>query len=172
MSEVVTQPPSHSYATSTSSDDKAVKVELELPPKQGNSSLARWLHHVAFTYYRKTFTVIFVANLVAFIVIITTNNGHPLAPNVGSAASVNLMIALLFRQENFVNLCYEIALACPHRAPVWLRRRLAKVFHYGGTARTDNYVNKLLHPKKEIRKHDRAHLATKLAARPRSQATR
>ncbi|KAK7053972.1 Nonribosomal peptide synthetase 12 [Favolaschia claudopus] len=132
MSEVVTQPPSHSYATSTSSDDKAVKVELELPPKQGNSSLARWLHHVAFTYYRKTFTAIFVANLVAFIVIITTNDGHPLAPNVGSAASVNLMIALLFRQENFVNLCYEIALACPHRAPVWLRRRLAKVFHYGG----------------------------------------
>lgn len=59
-------------------------------------------------------------------------DGHPLAPNVGSAASVNLMVALLFRQENFVNLAYEIAVSCPHSAPLWLRRRLAKVFHYGG----------------------------------------
>ncbi|KAJ7789307.1 hypothetical protein B0H14DRAFT_3503122 [Mycena olivaceomarginata] len=42
------------------------------------------------------------------------------------------MVALLFRQENFVNLAYEIAVACPHSAPLWPRRRLTKVFHYGG----------------------------------------
>lgn len=42
------------------------------------------------------------------------------------------MVALLFRQENFVNLVYEIAVHMPHSLPLWLRRRLAKVFHYGG----------------------------------------
>ena len=42
------------------------------------------------------------------------------------------MVALLFRQENFVNLVYEIAILCPHSAPVWIRSKLAKVFHYGG----------------------------------------
>lgn len=42
------------------------------------------------------------------------------------------MVAILFRQENFVNLCYEIAVSVPHSLPVWIRRRLAKVFHYGG----------------------------------------
>ncbi|KAJ7117428.1 hypothetical protein C8R44DRAFT_854321 [Mycena epipterygia] len=132
---------SNSSGTSHSGDvEKAPAQEiikfdpaaLELPVKLGQSSLTRWLHHIAFTYYRKTFTFIFVANLIAFIVILVQKDGHPLAPNVGTAASVNLMVALLFRQENVVNLAYEIAISCPHSAPLWLRRRLAKVFHYGG----------------------------------------
>jgi hypothetical protein len=42
------------------------------------------------------------------------------------------MVAILFRQENFVNICYEIAVSVPHSLPVSIRRRLAKVFHYGG----------------------------------------
>ncbi|KAJ7265414.1 hypothetical protein B0H12DRAFT_1100665 [Mycena haematopus] len=130
-------PPSDSEATSLHSQDveKSAKfnpAELELPAKLGQSSFTRWLHHIAFSYYRKTFTLIFFANLIAFIVFVVRKDGHPLAPNVGSAASANLMVTLLFRQENFVNLAYEIAVACPHSAPLWLRRRLAKVFHYGG----------------------------------------
>ncbi|KAJ7893470.1 hypothetical protein B0H14DRAFT_3125866 [Mycena olivaceomarginata] len=101
-------PPSDSTATSTHSGDieknaviKFNPAELELPEKLGRSSFFRWLHYIAFSYYRKTFTLIFVANLTAFIVFVVTQDGHPLAPNVGSAASVNLMVALLFRQENF-----------------------------------------------------------------------
>ncbi|KAJ7094399.1 hypothetical protein C8R44DRAFT_749581 [Mycena epipterygia] len=135
-------PRSNSSTTSTHSGDaekaaateleKFDPAELELPAKLGQSSFTRWLHHIAFSYYRKTFTLIFTANLIAFIVIVVQKEGHPLAPNVGSAASVNLMVTLLFRQENFVNLAYEIAVACPHSAPLWLRRRLARVFHYGG----------------------------------------
>ena len=42
------------------------------------------------------------------------------------------MVAILFRQENFVNLCYEIAVSVPHSLPLSIRRRLSKVFHYGG----------------------------------------
>ncbi|KAF8205871.1 hypothetical protein K438DRAFT_1756616 [Mycena galopus ATCC 62051] len=106
--------------------------EVKLPVKLGRSKLSRWVHHVAFTYYRRTFTVIFAANLTAFMVLLVRSTGHPLAPSVGSAASANLMVTLLFRQENFVNLAYEIAISCPHTAPLWLRSRLAKVFHYGG----------------------------------------
>ena len=41
-------------------------------------------------------------------------------------------MALLFRQENFVNLVYEIFTCVPHSFPLAIRRRLAKVFHYGG----------------------------------------
>ncbi|KAJ6515286.1 hypothetical protein C8R45DRAFT_919358 [Mycena sanguinolenta] len=133
---------SDSVATSVHSQDvekspvkETIKVnpaELKLPEKLGYSRFTRWLQYIAFSYYRKTFTLIFVANLVAFIIFVVQKDGHPLAPNVGSAASANLMVTLLFRQENFVNLAYEIAVACPHSAPLWLRRRLAKVFHYGG----------------------------------------
>ena len=42
------------------------------------------------------------------------------------------MVAILFRQEDFVNICYEIAVTVPHSVPISIRRCLAKVFHYGG----------------------------------------
>ncbi|KAG7085905.1 hypothetical protein E1B28_003439 [Marasmius oreades] len=115
-------------------EEKGSETELPvvLPQKNGHSSLTRWLKLIFFSYYRKTFSIIFLANLIAFITFVVRNNGTPKTPDVGSAASANLMVALLFRQENFVNLVYEIAVACPHSAPLWLRRRLAKVFHYGG----------------------------------------
>ena len=51
---------------------------------------------------------------------------------VGTATSANILVALLFRQENFVNLVYEIFTCAPHCLPLAVRRRLAKVFHYGG----------------------------------------
>ena len=41
-------------------------------------------------------------------------------------------MALLFRQENFINLLYSIFASVPHCAPFWIRRRCAKFFHYGG----------------------------------------
>ncbi|KAK7050042.1 hypothetical protein VNI00_005474 [Paramarasmius palmivorus] len=109
-----------------------IPQEEVLPPKDGHSSLTRWLHLIFFSYYRKTFTIIFFANLITFVIFVARNRGTPKASDVGSAASANLMVTLLFRQENFVNLVYEIAVCCPHSAPLWLRRRLAKVFHYGG----------------------------------------
>ena len=67
-----------------------------------------------------------------FVVFIAEAKGTPIASDIASASSANLMVAILFRQENFVNLCYEIAVSVPHSLPVSIRRRLAKVFHYGG----------------------------------------
>ena len=63
---------------------------------------------------------------------ISTSDGYPAASSVADAASANLMVALLFRQENFVNLVYEIFTCVPHSMPLFVRRKLAKVFHYGG----------------------------------------
>jgi hypothetical protein len=70
--------------------------------------------------------------LITFIVLIARARGTPSASSVGSAASANLMVCVLFRQENFVNLVYEICVCVPHSLPLFIRRRLAKVFHYGG----------------------------------------
>ena len=60
------------------------------------------------------------------------NRGAPHLNDVANASSANIMATILFRQENFVNLCYEIACSAPHTLPLSIRRRLAKVFHYGG----------------------------------------
>lgn len=41
-------------------------------------------------------------------------------------------ICILFRQENVVNLVYEIFVRIPHSLPLSIRANAAKVFHYGG----------------------------------------
>ena len=82
--------------------------------------------------YRRIFTVIFFANLAVLIAFIVRARGTPSVPDIANAASANLMVTLLFRQENFVNLLYEIATCVPLSTPFFIRRRLALVFHYGG----------------------------------------
>ena len=66
------------------------------------------------------------------MIFIAKAKGTPIASDIASASSANLMVSILFRQEDFVNLCYEIAVSVPHYVPISIRRRLAKVFHYGG----------------------------------------
>ena len=60
------------------------------------------------------------------------SKGNPHLPDVGNATSANLMVSILFRQENFINLIYEIFTCAPKSFPLGIRRKLAKVFHYGG----------------------------------------
>ncbi|PQE31891.1 hypothetical protein CJF32_00008831 [Rutstroemia sp. NJR-2017a WRK4] len=126
-----------SLASGKSSQDLEVqKYELKidpeaLPTKKGNK-LTRYLEYNFVTGYRRIFGVIFFSNLAVLIALIVQNKGTPKAEQVGTAASCNLMVTLLFRQENFVNLLYEIAVCVPHATPLFIRRRLALVFHYGG----------------------------------------
>ncbi|KAF8193677.1 hypothetical protein BJ912DRAFT_960026 [Pholiota molesta] len=103
----------------------------DLPEKTGNK-VSRYLFFNFLSTYRKIFGVIFFINLAVFLALVIKNKGTPLITDVASASSANLMVAILFRQENFVNLWYEIAVSVPHSLPLSIRRRLAKVFHYGG----------------------------------------
>ena len=107
------------------------KEAAPVPPKKG-TKLTRYLRYNFWTSYRKSFAVIFTFNLVALVAFCAKTGGTPLLTDIGDATSANLMVALLFRQENFVNLVYEIFTAAPHSLPLAIRRKLAKVFHYGG----------------------------------------
>ncbi|KZV83728.1 hypothetical protein EXIGLDRAFT_777273 [Exidia glandulosa HHB12029] len=113
-------------------EDEARPIDdVALPNKKG-SRLTRYLRHNVFSSYRKSFAVIFAVNAAVFVAIITLAHGRPQSSSVASAASANLMVAILFRQENFVNLVYEIFTCVPLSWPLSVRKRLAKVFHYGG----------------------------------------
>ena len=76
--------------------------------------------------------MIFCANLAALIVLIVLSRGWPSTTAAGTATSVNIMVAFLFRQENVVNLVHDIMIRAPHSWPLSIRRKLAKVYHYGG----------------------------------------
>ncbi|KAI1340033.1 hypothetical protein F5Y15DRAFT_415461 [Xylariaceae sp. FL0016] len=120
------------------SDEKAeVGAIMPIPeqaqlPDQWGSELSRTIRHKYASSYRKVFAFIFAANMATFVALVAKAGGRPSSRDVGSAASANLMVSILFRQEEFVNLCYEIAVHVPHSWPLYIRKRLAKVFHYGG----------------------------------------
>ena len=67
------------------------------------------------------------------MVLIGEAQGIPSLEKIGTAVSVNIMVSLLFRQEHFVNLLFIIFTDwVPLSLPLVFRRKLAKVFHYGG----------------------------------------
>ncbi|CAI6292490.1 unnamed protein product [Periconia digitata] len=118
------------------SSEKVETGKVESPKKQskqwGTPFLRRFRYAWASTY-RKTFAIIFTVNLAVFIsLVIKANNGRPNQRDIGTAASANILTTILFRQENFLNLIYEILSCAPHSWPLSIRKRLAKVFHYGG----------------------------------------
>lgn len=78
------------------------------------------------------FAVIFACNMTALIVFLVKNEGAPTMANVKNATSANILACILMRQENAVNIVYEIFTCVPHWFPLVVRRKLAKVYHYGG----------------------------------------
>lgn len=123
--------------------------KIVLPPQQG-TEWSRWFFRKYYEYhfvmrskaktstdeflttYRKTFAVIFFVNLAVLIWLCADPQGGARVPDLNSiavAVSANIMVSILFRQENWVNLVYEVACCVPHWFPLAIRRRLAKVFH-------------------------------------------
>ena len=75
---------------------------------------------------------IFGLNLVVLVVLFATGHGAPSSTGAATATAANLMGAFLFRQENFVNMIHDILTRVPHSLPLRVRRKMAKVYHYGG----------------------------------------
>ncbi|KAI0533494.1 hypothetical protein GGR58DRAFT_506255 [Xylaria digitata] len=123
-----------SSSVSKEKNNAVVEVipERAVLPDQLGSEPSRRIRHKYASSYRKIFGLIFTINLAVFLVFLITMRGNPNSRDVGSAASANLLVCILFRQEEFVNLVYEIFVLAPHSWPLFIRKRLAKVFHYGG----------------------------------------
>ncbi|KAK8107924.1 uncharacterized protein PG998_009937 [Apiospora kogelbergensis] len=103
----------------------------ELPKRDAPDMVERVRYKYASTY-RKIFGGIFTINLAVLVAVLVVTKGDPASWIVVSVASANLMCCLLFRQEEFVNLMYELFTCAPLSWPLGLRKRLAKVYHYGG----------------------------------------
>lgn len=59
-------------------------------------------------------------------------SASPPLTHFATAASANIMVAILIRQDYIVNACFKFAWLVPITAPLRLRRILAKVYEYGG----------------------------------------
>lgn len=114
-------------------DAKAQPLHAELPSKAQHPIL-RNLRHRLLAVYQRLFSVVFLANLAAFIPLIILHT-TPTLSSVATLAipiAVNLFVAGLFRTEYVINFLYTSVLWVPTSVPLGIRRRLAKVYEFGG----------------------------------------
>ncbi|KAI9675187.1 MAG: hypothetical protein M1829_003547 [Trizodia sp. TS-e1964] len=108
--------------------------QLELPAKQHNRVL-RFIRLNLFGIYQRLFFFVFIANLVAFLWIITDTAKSMWMANttkVSWAITVNFAFSILVRQEHIINALFAIVLAIPLSWPLSIRRHAANIYHIGG----------------------------------------
>lgn len=114
-------------------DDDLVKKETSvvLPEKIGAHG-ERWVRHKGLNTYRKLFILTLSVNMAVFIVIASKSiDGLPVN-EVATAVAANLLVAVLFRQEYFINFAFWLVTRLPTSSPLWIRRHAARVYHLGG----------------------------------------
>jgi hypothetical protein len=131
--------PAHTNETASKASKGTTLVLTVVKRKQSHSkpskhSYAYYVRYRVFTIYRRIFSVVFLANLAAFILICTQSYSAKVtsAAALSSAISANLFVAVLFRTEDFINFLYKLSLRVPLSTPLYLRRYLAKVYGFGG----------------------------------------
>ena len=103
-----------------------------LPPVR-HSHLRRIRHHFL-AVYQRLFSLAFLGN-VAALVLMAILHPAPTLPSIAALATpiaVNLFVAGLFRTEAVINFLYTSVLWVPQSWPLGVRRRIAKIYEFGG----------------------------------------
>ncbi|KAI1335557.1 surfactin synthetase subunit 3 [Xylariaceae sp. FL0016] len=109
------------------------ETRYELPGKNGFRG-QRWLRHRFFSLYRRFFSVIFFANLIAFAIVWWQSWGKGSLPmsSLATAIASNLLVAVAMRQDHVINFLFWLATRVPTWMPITIRRQCARVYHIGG----------------------------------------
>jgi hypothetical protein len=124
----------HSKHPSTSTVATVSTLYTLNVPEKRQSRVIRNMRHTTFNVYRRLFSIVFIANMIAFIIMLGTMRtvGELSLSNLATAASANFTVAILIRQDYIVNFLFRTCWLIPHSAPLRLRRMLAKVYENGG----------------------------------------
>lgn len=106
----------------------------KLPAKKG-SKLYRFLRWNYGSVYRRIFCLSVFGNILAITLILLqclSTGSRPSFVTASTAASSNILAAMLIRNEHVVNALFMIFGTWPKRLPLSIRRVVAKVYSYGG----------------------------------------
>lgn len=106
---------------------------LEDVAKQSATPILRFYRFIT-SEYRILFTLVFCLNLggvVRFLYEWATH-GTPNKTTAALATSINLVVSIIIREEHVVNILYTIFASAPRSFPLWIRRRMGKIYHLGG----------------------------------------
>ncbi|KJZ71378.1 hypothetical protein HIM_09219 [Hirsutella minnesotensis 3608] len=116
-----------SSSTATAVSDTQ-DLDHDLPNKRLPQPL-RGLRHRILIVYRTLFSLVGLLNIGALISIVTLKPGPEWLATLTAA---NLVMAVLIRQDIVINSLYSLVCSMPLCAPLWMRRRCAKIYHLGG----------------------------------------
>lgn len=103
-------------------------LDRDLPPKT-LPKLCRNLVYRAFIPYRFLLMLVYLGNIGAMVAMYVQGINRAWVANM---VAMNLLIAVLVRQDMVVNALFTTASSVPKSWPLWLRASCAKIYHMGG----------------------------------------
>ncbi|TQV94178.1 NRPS-like enzyme [Cordyceps javanica] len=106
----------------------AADLSLDVPAKKLPQPW-RGLAYRILIIYRTLFSFVILLNAGALAALLALRaDAQPLTVVVAA----NLTLAVLVRQDAVINVLYTVFCSVPKGAPLWIRRRCAKIYHLGG----------------------------------------
>lgn len=121
-----------SSSSGSSSDDSTDLEKLDLSmdiPDKKQARPIRGLRHRILIAYRQLFSIIWLLNIGALVAVIALNADSEW---LGILTAINLVLAVLIRQDAVINILYTITCSVPKSFPLWIRSRCAEIYHLGG----------------------------------------
>ncbi|EFY86103.1 NRPS-like enzyme, putative [Metarhizium acridum CQMa 102] len=115
-------------STLTEPEKHKLDISREIPEKKLPKHLRGFRHRIAIVY-RFLFSLIGLLNVGALIALLLANPG---AEWFATLTAANLVLAVLVRQDVVINTLYTVTCSLPKSAPLWMRKRFAKIYHLGG----------------------------------------
>ncbi|GJC83630.1 adenylate-forming reductase 06235 [Colletotrichum liriopes] len=124
----ITDLKSDSSASSFTEVDEKLNLNRDIPAKRLARPYRGFMHRVAIVY-RRLFTVVGLLNIAVVIALVFSGIHRNWLSNI---TAINLIVAVLARQEFVINVLYTITCNVPKSWPLAIRKRCAKIFHLGG----------------------------------------
>jgi hypothetical protein len=122
--------------TQKEQDPPPIKLlNIETPALPPRSRVLQFTRNPAFSVYRRIFLSIFLINIYHAHHIITMRRRSkysPLLVDLSTAASANMLVAILVRQDYILNTLFRLCWLIPFVTPLRIRRSIAKIYEYGG----------------------------------------
>ncbi|CAI4219783.1 unnamed protein product [Parascedosporium putredinis] len=116
------------FKLGTSIDEEKGGLDNQVPDKSLPQPLRGLVYRILIPY-RFLFSVVWLANVAALVVVCANGSRRDW---LGNMVAVNLVVAVLIRQDFVINALYTIFCSVPKTWPLWIRASCAKIYHLGG----------------------------------------
>ena len=112
----------------SSPKDEFENLNIDVPNKELPQPLRGLIYRILIPY-RFLFSVMWIANAAALIAFYLKGGPRDWISNL---VAINLVTAVLIRQDFVINAVYTTCCSVPRSWPLWIRASCAKVYHLGG----------------------------------------